>query len=183
MTFIQTYSGAKFDFSAPDASAVNIADIAHSLSQTCRFGGHTERFYSVADHCVNACDLLARDGHNRDTVAWGLLHDASEAYVGDIVTPFKRMLPAAEAYEERLQIIIRDCFGIDSHQVDFAAVKQADETLLVTEALALFPRGPLENWTDAIDAAPLTEGLHVSASPREAERRFMERFYRLRIVE
>ena len=75
MTFIQTYSGAKFDFAAPCAEAINIADIAHALSQTCRFGGHTERFYSVADHCVNACDLLARDGHNHDTTAWALLHN------------------------------------------------------------------------------------------------------------
>lgn len=84
MTWILTRSGRKFDLARPTADMVDPADIAHSLSMQCRFNGHTSRYYSVAQHSYLVADLVPAE----DQLA-GLLHDATEAYVGDLVRPLK----------------------------------------------------------------------------------------------
>ena len=172
-SFIQTYSGRKFDFRAPDPEAITIEDIAHALSQTCRFGAHTRRFYSVADHSVNVARIVAWKGGNAHTMAAALIHDASEAYLGDVVTPLKRMLPLVGEIEKILLAIMHRKFGIDDTQVDFASIKRADETMLVVEAKSFFNFPPLENWTDKFHAEPLRIPPHVSRSHREAELYFL----------
>jgi 5'-deoxynucleotidase YfbR-like HD superfamily hydrolase len=169
MSFIQTYSGAKFDFADPAPASIRLKDIAHALARICRFGGHVATFYPVADHCVNVTRFLIRNGADRQTAAWGCMHDAAEAYVGDIVSPFKQMLPKAGEIEQRIAAMIRERFGIDEGQVDFDAVKRADEALLVAEAKALFDFPPLENWTESFRAEPVRDPLHISRGPREAE--------------
>ncbi len=98
-----TYTGKPFDFDDPK---VNIKDIAHSLSQICRFGGHCEPFYSVAEHCL-AMSYFCQ--HKR----WGLLHDAAEAYTGDIVTPLKSKLGGIKEIETRILIKVAITFGLE----------------------------------------------------------------------
>lgn len=84
-SFIQTYSGKKFDFQNPES--ITLADIAHALANLCRFNGHVKTFYSVADHSLNVARLVAwRGGSIQDTLL-ALLHDSSEFATGDIVTP------------------------------------------------------------------------------------------------
>ena len=83
-TKIQTYTGEFFDFSKPHPDMVNIWDIAHSLSNSCRFGGHTIHFYSVAEHSI----ILSNIVEDKDKL-WALLHDATEAYIKDIPRPLK----------------------------------------------------------------------------------------------
>ncbi len=173
MSFIQTYSGAKFDFSNPTPDSIRLQDIAHALSMISRFGGHIAKFYSVADHSLNVLQHLERNGANLPTLRAGLMHDATEAYIGDIVSPFKRLLPKANEIEERIAAMIRTRFGIDGRGVDFAAVKRADEAVLVAEAKALFNFPPLENWIESFHAEPLTAPLHISGGPQEAEALFL----------
>jgi len=81
---IGLFSGGTFDILNPRAEDVRIEDIAHALSQQCRFTGHTKTFYSVAQHSVLASTLVAAPDE-----LWALLHDASEAYMGDMNRPLK----------------------------------------------------------------------------------------------
>lgn len=172
-SFIQTWSGRKFDFFNPDPDSIVLEDIAHALSNICRFGGHISRFYSVADHSLNVARIVAWKGANLPTVRAALFHDAQEAFVGDIVTPFKHLLPQAMELERKLACMILRKFGIDEAEVDFAAVKRADATMLVVEAKALFNFPPLEDWTSAYETERILARPYISQSPREAEQNFL----------
>ena len=93
MTWIQTYTLRAFDLLAPTPDMVDVEDIAHALSRTNRFSGHTHgEPYSVAHHSMLVADLLASWGWPPEVVREGLLHDAGEAYYGDITSPVKQAL-------------------------------------------------------------------------------------------
>ena len=93
---IQTYSGKYIDLLQTDPYDIGIRDIAHALSNLGRFTGHSKRFYSVAQHSVIASNMVCLhpeiDYHMMQVCA--LLHDASEAYLGDVSSPLKQLLPA-----------------------------------------------------------------------------------------
>lgn len=147
-------SGARVFITEPEetaaSGAVRIEDIAHALSQVCRFGGHTRRHYSVAQHCVLVSRLV-----DPEDALWGLLHDAPEAYMGDLVGPFKREMPERfwKAYEHRWDSVIRHIFkvpfGPDIRPWDTAylrraqerRIKAADILLLGREQIDLMPFG------------------------------------------
>lgn len=100
-----------FDFQPDDA---NLVDIANSLARQCRYTGHVAGFISVAEHSVAVSRLLAERGESRLVQATGLLHDASEVYLGDIAGPIKR-LPAFDAYreaEQRIERVISAKYGL-----------------------------------------------------------------------
>jgi len=172
-SFIQTYSGRKFKFYNPDPDSVCIEDIAHALSLTCRFGGHTSRFYSVADHSVNVARLLAWEGHSIPTIQAGLLHDSAESYLGDVVTPLKKMLPAISDMEKCISSVILQRFCVDTSDVDFDAIKLSDQIMLVAEAETLFDNPPIDNWTECYPKVPKYLRLHISQTPKEAEYYFL----------
>lgn len=91
--WIQTHTGRAFDLLEPRSEDVNVADIAHALSRINRFSGHTHgEPYSVAHHSMLVADLLASWGAPPAIVREGLLHDAGEAYYGDITSPVKRAM-------------------------------------------------------------------------------------------
>lgn len=142
-----TASGVEFWPLDPRPWEIKIEDIAHALSQVCRYGGHCREFYSVAQHSVLVAryvvDLRLKDGGTAARQA--LLHDAAEAYIGDMVRPLKRSMPEFRATEAVLQQAIAVKFDLP-WEVD-AAVKRADDVLLATEALALMPRASVERWT------------------------------------
>lgn len=88
--YILTYSGIQFDFSSPTVEMIDIVDIAHALSNKCRFNGHCNNFYSVAQHCVLMVDALKNESLGVQRQA--LLHDAEEAYLPDVPTPIKEYI-------------------------------------------------------------------------------------------
>lgn len=90
---IRLRSGLYLNLADPRPEQFTFGDIAGALSKICRFGGQIERLYSVAEHCVHCCDLARREGQNLDTQAAALMHDAAEAFCGDVVKPLKIMLP------------------------------------------------------------------------------------------
>ena len=160
MSWIITRSGRKFDLSAPTADMVDTIDIAHSLSMQCRFNGHTSMFYSVAQHCSLVAALVP-DEHQLAA----LLHDATEAYVGDLVRPLKQGMrefyesqhleSLYDAVERRVWVAICNRFVLDPVLPE--SVAYADLTALATEKRDLLPAHP-EPW-------PCLQGIEPAAQP------------------
>ena len=134
--WMQTYTGRAVYPMAPEVDDIDPVDIAHALSLLCRYGGHVNRFYSVAEHCV----LMSR-AVSPVNALWALLHDATEAYLGDMIRPLKRAMPEYRDIEDRLKAVICDRFGI-GHQCP-PEVKLADNRILRDERDALMAVPPL----------------------------------------
>ncbi len=168
--WIQTYSGRRFNPTNPYVDAIVIQDIAHSLSMQCRFSGHVKKFYSVAQHCV----LVSYICDSADAL-WGLMHDASEAYLVDVPRPLKRSgkFDAYLEYEDQMQRAICKRFGLP--ETEPPSVKVADKTLLSTEARDLM--GPLhKDWVQPTEPLPF----RIDPLPQqEAKNLFMKRFFQL----
>jgi hypothetical protein len=172
--FIETASGRRFQPLDPDPNELDIGDIAHALSNQCRFSGHTRVHYSVAEHCVRVSELLQSWCANERTILWGLLHDASEAYLVDLPSPLKQHPAFAEGYrtaETALMVAICGRFGLVVEEP--RVVRQADLVLLSTEVRDLMPNRP-EHWSK-LTGLPLAERI-VPWAPETARRRFLDRF-------
>lgn len=135
MTWIETYSGQKVIFPFPEPESIKIQDIAHGLSQICRFSGQCSHFYSVAQHSLNMAIELHKRGCGPRLQLLGLIHDATEAYVGDIPSPIKQLIPAYQEIEKRLQKAIWTGLHITPPvQWEKDIIKRTDELLLGYEA-------------------------------------------------
>lgn len=142
-TRIMLSSGALFDLTDPFASDFTLVDIAHGLARVCRFAGQTNRFYSVAEHCVHVARLVPLE-HARAA----LLHDAAEAFIGDVTRPLKALLPDYRKIESKVEDAISDRMLTDRHGVvDYDAIhhpliKRADTAMCLVEARELMPHAP-----------------------------------------
>jgi hypothetical protein len=127
---IRTHSGLYVNVFEPTPAMISIEDIAHALAHQCRFSGHLQKFYSVAQHSVLVASLVSEEKKFD-----GLMHDASEAYLLDIPTPIKAKLPNYKLLESDLMKIIANKFGF---RFPFdAEVKRADAEMLQREWHAL----------------------------------------------
>ena len=134
---ILTASGGYFDFAAPTVEQIHIGDIAKALSNTCRFGGQCD-FYSVAEHCCHCFDLARlHDPSNVALHRLALLHDAAEAYIGDVPKPLKNMLPEYRRLETSIEAVVADRFSLDGTL--WPDVKRFDLCMLKAEKKHLFP--------------------------------------------
>ena len=106
MSSITTYTGKHFDPTNPDIKSIDIKDIAHSLSLTCRGNGHVSSFFSVAQHCINCAQEAYERRYSKRVILACLLHDASEAYMSDVPRPFKQVMPEYIRAEEYLLELI-----------------------------------------------------------------------------
>ena len=132
MTWILTASGKHFDYADPQPDQIDINDILVGLSNESRFAGQTNVFYSVAQHSVHVASLVDEE-HTLEA----LLHDASEAYLKDIPSPLKALLPDYRATEAKVNAVIRDKFHLPA--MLSPQVKQADFVMLATERRDLMP--------------------------------------------
>lgn len=96
---IETYSGSSVDVMNFDLSSVNLDDIAQSLALICRYNGHIPSFYSVAEHSVRVAWWLRQHGYDEEIQLSGLLHDAAECYVGDMIRPLKRVPEVGKVHQ------------------------------------------------------------------------------------
>jgi 5'-deoxynucleotidase YfbR-like HD superfamily hydrolase len=127
--------GLLFDYAKPRASAVHIDDIARALANTCRFGGHVKRFYSVAEHAILVHELVFATGASPAVCYAALHHDSHEAYLVDVPTPLKRLLGAVwPRIQSATDGAISDALGITEALLYHRAVKAADAKALLIEA-------------------------------------------------
>lgn len=166
---ILTASGHYFDFRAPEASRFGILDIAHALSNLCRFTGHTARFYSVAEHCVHASRIVPP----ADAFA-ALMHDAAEAFLGDVSRPLKSLLPDYMALERHVEAVVLARFGLPPTLPH--SVKLADRAMLLAEQRQALRNA--DRWPDFDGTAPANVTLHFW-QPDDARHHFLARFVEL----
>ena len=140
MSAIQTVSGQIVELVNPNPEQIFTADIGHALSQVCRFAGHTSRFYSVAQHSVLVPHLVPKE-----YALEGLLHDAAEAYIGDVARPLKRALPQYKIIEQRWEAAIRERYKLNVSLPMHKAIEKADNEALSIEAAYLM-RPDAEYW-------------------------------------
>jgi hypothetical protein len=140
-TRIMLASGALFDILDPEGSDFTLGDIAHGLGRVCRFAGQTNRFYSVAEHCCHVARLVPVE-HARAA----LLHDASEAFIGDVTRPLKALLPDYRAIEARVEEAIAARFLSPAERalggLKAGAIKGMDLAMCLVEARELMPTVP-----------------------------------------
>jgi hypothetical protein len=176
--WIQTASGVCFYPLDPRPEDIRVQDIAHALSNQCRFSGHTRRFYSVAEHSVAVSELC-----DPADALWGLLHDASEAYLVDVPRPVKRLpeLAAYRAAEALVMASVCQRFGLPIEMP--ASVERADKAMLWAEANKLMRFSVAElhsdwhKWREFMDER--AEGHVGGMYPGTARAAFIERFKEL----
>jgi len=139
---ILTADGHYFDFLAPHPRTITLNAIARGLANTCRFGGQCERFYSVAEHSWWLSHMVPPD-----LAVQALLHDAPEAFVGDVPKPLKEILPDYQAIERRVEAAVFAKWGIGALDLE---VKRGDARMLATEKLQLMRNTDRWRWTDGI---------------------------------
>jgi hypothetical protein len=175
--YIQTISGRRVNPFAPAPEDIDLEDIAVALSNQCRFGGHTRRYYSVAQHaCIVSDEVLARGG-DAGAALWALLHDASEAYLIDLPHPIKHRSELGRLYrdaEEGLEEAIRARFGLSGPPP--AGVKEIDRAVLATERAALTMVA--WHWPELDGVEPLDIAIEPWP-PEVAAAAFLERYERL----
>lgn len=166
-----TYTGRQFWPIDPRPDDVHIDDIAHGLSMLCRYGGHTMDFYSVAEHCCHVHDAAPQE-HK----AWALLHDASEAYIADIIRPLKPSLAGYYAHEGRVMRAVCVRFGLLGSMPD--AVKALDDRIINDEAAQAMSAPISVPWDDSVKPLGIRLGFWP---PYMAKREFLVRFNALNL--
>lgn len=133
-----TYTGVHFWSIDARPEDIRTEDIAHALSQICRFNGHSKYFYSVAQHSINVAKAIKDAGYSNIVQFYGLIHDASEAYLCDIPRPLKNYLPGYKETEKNLMDIIYQAFVVPCPSIEESAiVKKYDDIILTVESKAL----------------------------------------------
>jgi len=167
--WIQTYTGEQFWPLDPKPEHIRIEDIAHALSMLCRYNGHCLEFYSVAQHCVLMSHEVAPEH-----ALWALLHDAAEAYLGDMPRPLKHQdeMVQFRLAEVGIMRAVREKFGLDHEPEE---IHEADNRMIATEKRDIMAESKGE-WLD--HGAPYVTRIE-SWPPVVAEMRFLDRFREL----
>lgn len=141
-----TVSGKDVHLLNPSPDEIDIKDIAAGLSKMCRYNGQISEFYSVAQHSVYAAILAKPESRMH-----ALLHDASEAYLGDVISPLKPLLTNYEEIEKRMMSAIAQKFNFSFD--DHAEIHEIDQRLLTTEVQQLIPHHNID-WKLTAPAYP-----------------------------
>ena len=173
LNWMMTYSGVVYRPFEPNSKDVRLDDIAHALSMICRYGGHTRWFYSVAEHSVHVSHMVPPD-----LALEALLHDAAEAYVGDMIIPLKwsGKLDEFKRIEKLNDLAIRIRFVLPHEESP--EVKKADTDIRETEWTTLMQPIPPEmvwKWPGVLDPSA-----HLKLwCPEVAEQKFLRRYREL----
>lgn len=189
---MQTANGHVFWPLDPKPEEVFIEDIGHALGNICRFNGHSNIFYSVAQHSVLASYYVEAKGKStkavpaeidprlRQLALAALLHDATEAYACDIIRPVKRLLVGYKEIESGIAAAITEAFASKLGDVSLVElppeVEEADQRMLATEMRDLMITSEERSWN--LNAQPYADRIYCW-TPSESRRRFLKRFREL----
>lgn len=165
--WMETFTGKRVNPLCLKEDDVCIIDIAHSLSLTCRYSGHCKLFYSVAEHSVRVSRIVGEE-----LALAALLHDAAEAYFGDVIRPLKFKFPDMVEAEKNALYVIFERYGIMLYTTEVRAIKEADNILIATEARDLMSHGEL--WDNLPE--PLPDKVLPYKTPKIAEESFLYSF-------
>lgn len=181
--WIQVYSGATFFPLDPNPDVLTLDDVAIPLSRMCRYGGHCLQFYSVAEHCVLMARHLRAAGYDDARCLQALMHDASEAFIADIVRPVKGKLAGYKDAEERLMRALSPRFGFDWPMTP--VVRDLDASMIAVERPAnmLMTGVPDDLWGVTVPA-PTNPKIELQFwNPDQAAAEFFAEFFALGGVE
>lgn len=162
--------GNYFDFADPNPDEIFLDDIIRALICEPRYAGHSSEFYSVAEHSLHCLDLARRDGLSEDLQRLALMHDAHEAYVKDIPSPLKSLLPDYQRIEAKVWAAVAFRFGLPEQVPDI--IHHIDRVALATEKRELMGDCP-DDWCvlDGIDPDPRSlKDIHAYGWPDQAFR-------------
>lgn len=175
MSKIVTYYGQTVDLLDPDPETILLEDIAHNLSHIVRFNGATRYPYSVAQHSLYVSHLVGPG----DALI-GLMHDATEAYLGDVVSPLKELLPEYRLIEERMWGAICKALSLDPHFTQ--GVHDGDVMAYLKERTTLIGT-PIVNDPDfehfKVRLVPEVR-IHEYQEPNDVKHEFITRFHVLK---
>jgi len=139
--YIQVNSGRRFYVLNPRKEDIIIEDIAHALSNLCRFTGHGDRFYCVGEHSI-LCYLVAKELNLSPKLQmYALCHDASEAVMNDLARPVKQQVPQYKEVEDNVMKVMWEVVGVPCPtQEEYEIVKKIDNTVLLLELTQLMKR-------------------------------------------
>jgi len=176
---IKVSAGHYVDLANPDPSTIEVKSIAAALSKVCRFGGHCPQFYSVAEHCIHATAMACSEGYTGDALIAVFLHDAAEAYIGDMVKPLKVTMPQYGEAEQRIEAAIQAAFGVDfSKWMD--VIKRFDRAMLKAEKVTMWPEDT-EKWEGFSDIEDRVVKFQFW-EPSQAEMQFLAMARTLQLV-
>lgn len=167
--WIRTYTGGKLYYFYPEKSKIYIEDIAHALSLICRFNGATKEFYSVAQHSVFVADKVKENGGTKEEIYSALMHDAAEAFISDVPSPFKKFFPGFKKAEARMEKFLANKFKFKFPYGQI--VKEYDLIALATEMRDLMQVSDHKLLT----VKPVNEKIKP-ISPKQAQKLFIKRY-------
>lgn len=179
-SWIKTYSGRRFFPFSTEARDIEIADIAHPLSMQVRFNGHIDRLYSVGQHSINVCDVVSDRAK-----PFALMHDAPEAFIGDMASPIKWHFPKFRSLDDSIMRAIIQRFNIPVDRDIFEEVKAADTWLVFQEGDRMLTNPETEYWQSRSSLQCVTREFTINEEAfdelhwRDTKRMFLRRFDRL----
>jgi hypothetical protein len=171
-TFIETYTGRAFWPLDPTMDALSIIDIAHALSNQCRYSGHVAWFYPVAQHCCLLATYVVKHGGSALDALQILMHDAPEAYLVDVPRPVKQYMPEYRVWDHAINDVIRDWMGW-KYLPMLPIQDELDSRIIVDERAQLMDKARRNDWGHNLE--PL--GIEIVPwSPIEAEEAFLMQY-------
>lgn len=177
---IKVSAGHYVDLGNPDPETIEVNSIAAALSKVCRFGGHCPKFYSVAEHSIHATAMAIAEGFGGDALVAVFLHDAAEAYIGDMMKPLKVMMPQYSEAEQRMESAIESAFGIKFGRFT-DTIKRFDRAMLKAEKVTMWPEDT-EKWAGFGEIED-REVKFQFWTPSDAEMQFLAMARTLQLVE
>ncbi len=172
MSYIYTYTGKKVYPGNMKAEDIDIRDVAHHLSNQCRYAGAVKHFYSVAEHSVHVSHFVPKED-----AMWGLLHDATEAYMNDIPRPVKDQCPQYVKMEEAILPAIANHFNLVAMIPE--SVHRVDKEMLIHEMRDLMTGPPINRYIEGITRT-FWINLREPWTPEIAEQAFLRKYVQLR---